>query len=422
VKTYLRSRIPIILSIVSLLVPVNAARAGSGGSAYSIIGLGDLRTIAGGRGAGMGDAGVAVSSPLSISFLSPAAWSTIDRTRLEGAALYEGFNSTDGTRSRYLAHMDFNGALLAIPVSTGRGITFVLGFVPYSNVDYNTYTHGSSIPGPDTLSYSLNEIGSGGVTKGMLGLSWAPLPSLSIGATANYLFGTTLTGTTQTFTDGYGGTIQNERSMNGINFTGGVLLSGLGKTDSFLRGLSFGAVITTRATLNSTLRTTYSFLGETDTSAETNGRISLPYSAIFGLAYQWSEKWTFALDYAVQPWENADLGLLGGSADIRNCSRISGGFERGAERNPQAAWLDRIAYRAGISYNQTYATLQGRPINELSFTAGVTLPVSGESRLLVAAVYGTRGTTEARLIKDTIFRITVALSISDTWFVHFAEE
>jgi hypothetical protein len=411
-----------LLIVAALLAATAGAFAGSGGSAYSIVGIGDIRLAAGGRSAGMGDAGVGLASPYSINFLSPASWSRINQTRFEGGALYEGFNSTDGSRSRYLARMDFNGALLAIPVSTGDGITAVVGFVPYTNVNYNTFTHGSKVTPVDTLSYTLNEIGTGGITKGMIGVSWSPHRSVSVGLAANYLFGTYSTKTIQTVTGAYGGIIVNERSASGVNFTAGVLVADLGAPESELRKLSFGAVVTTRATLNSTLRTNYEYTSEYDTSSESNGRAGIPVSATLGIGYRFSERWVAAADFGFQPWSTADLSFIAPGAVVRNASRTSVGVERSASRNYQAAWLDRIAYRFGASYAQTYVTAQNQAINELAVTAGLTFPVSGDSRLHVAATYGTRGTTSAGLISEKIFRIAVSLSVADLWYVHLGEE
>jgi hypothetical protein len=245
---------------------------------------------------------------------------------------------------------------------------------------------------------------------------------VSVGATANYLFGTISTQTTQTATGAYGGTILNERSVSGVNFTGAVLVTDLGSEGSELRKLSFGAVVSTRATVNSTLRTNFEFAEERDTSSEANGRAAIPYAATVGVGYRWADRWVLAADYAFQPWSTADLNFINASANIRNASRVSAGVERSASRNSQASWLDRIAYRLGVSYAQSYVTVHDQPINELALTAGLTFPVSGDSRLHVAASYGNRGTTTAGLISEKIFRISVSLSISDLWYVHFGEE
>jgi hypothetical protein len=57
-------------------------------------------------------------------------------------------------------------------------------------VDYNTYTSATFTGTADTMAYSINHTGKGGISKGILGLSWAPTRSLAVGAGINYLFGT----------------------------------------------------------------------------------------------------------------------------------------------------------------------------------------------------------------------------------------
>lgn len=179
------------LTATAILLTFGAslATAGSGGSSYSILGLGDIRYFPGSRSAGMGYTGIALQSPQYINWVSPATWSRINYTRFEAAALYEGFRSTDGNKSRYLARLDFNGALLAIPVSTDNGIVFVAGITPFSSVNYDTYTSGKYISSSDTLAYSLHHVGSGSLDRGMVGLSWSPFSTFSIGTSLNYLFG-----------------------------------------------------------------------------------------------------------------------------------------------------------------------------------------------------------------------------------------
>jgi hypothetical protein len=87
------------LLICSLLLPAPTALAGSGGSIYSFMGIGDLRLAPNVRAAGMGYTGYATGGPYYINTLSPATWSRIDRARIEAGLLYEGFNSTNGTAS-----------------------------------------------------------------------------------------------------------------------------------------------------------------------------------------------------------------------------------------------------------------------------------------------------------------------------------
>jgi hypothetical protein len=417
-----RLRIITFLAIAPLLGTSTVA-AGSGGSAYSALGLGDLRYFPGSRSAGMGYAGLALPSAEYINWISPASWSLINHTRFEAAALYEGFRSTDGVNSRYLARLDFSGALLSIPISTDNGIVFVAGFAPYSNVNYDTYTSFTYNSPIDTLSYSLHHVGSGALNRGTVGLSWSPFGALAIGTSLNYLFGTLDHAVTQSITSGGtgGGTVTDEISLKGLNFTFGAVYSGLGRISQSLQNFSVGLTLNTRTNLHSTQVTHYLFNLEADSSEETAGRVALPFSYGIGIGYQAGERWALAADFFGQPWAHADFNG-GPPEDIRNTYRIGIGFERAGNTDPSAGWFDRLAYRAGFTYNATYYSLNGTPVNEWEITAGIAFPLARESRLNVAAEYGTRGSTSGGLIQDRIFRMTFSLNIIDSWFVRYPEE
>ena len=414
----------LVLAFVLASGATREAVAGSGGSAYSLIGLGDLRYVPGARAVGMGYAGLALASPQYIDGTSPASWFRINRTRLEGAAMYEGFQSTDGATSRYLARMDFYGALLAVPISQQEGIVFVGGFVPYSSTSYDTYTSGSFQQDTDTLTYRLHHTGTGGITKAQIGLSWAPRPDLALGASVNYLFGTLTDQMDQISASAAsaGGTRKGNQTTSGVNVTTGLIYSGFGALGPAWQPLSLGLTLTTRASLHTTELTTFEYAGgEHDSSAETFGRVGIPFSLGVGLGYQIGERWIFAADYIMQPWSQADF--QGSSpAGVRDSYRIGVGAERAGSKDMTAGWLDRISYRLGVTYNQTYYTLNTQNINEWGITAGMAFPLSGESRLNVAAEYGSRGTTADKLIKDNIFRMTFSLNISDLWFIRYEEE
>jgi hypothetical protein len=117
------------------------------------------------------------------------------------------------------------------------------------------------------------------------------------------------------------------------------------------------------------------------------------------------------------------MDFEGGAAyGIRNSSRFSIGAERAGVTAMRATWSEKVSYRVGTTYYQTYYSLGGENINEWTVTAGLGLPFSGESRLNIAAEFGTRGTTANGLVKDKIFRMTFSLNISDLWFVRAEEE
>lgn len=415
-----------IIAAVVVFVLLSAPaplRAGSGGSIYSLIGIGDLRMAPTVRAAGMGYAGYAIHGPHYVSTLSPATWAKIDRTRIEGSLLYEGFQSTNGQASRFLARADFNGAMLAIPVSPANGIVVGAGFAPYSKVDYNTYTAGTFVGSVDTMSYSVNHVGRGGVSKGVLGVSWAPSRSLALGLSLNYLFGTLerSSALAPRLTSFAGGTQNEEATMNGTVLTVSAVLDSLDRIAPALAPFAVGLSLTTRGILTTTHRYTYTYTDQRDTSLETTDRLVVPVAIGVGIAYRPTERLLLAADLATQAW--AQSSYRGKTPDgIRNSMLVGVGLERVPAREQGMPLFDRIAYRLGFVYHQTYYQPNGQPIDAWSATAGLGIPLSADTRLNLAVEYGSRGTTSNNLIKDTILRFSASLTISEPWFVRYEEE
>lgn len=409
------------LALITILT-IHSAPGGSGGSAYSIFGIGDLRYGPGAASAAMGYTGIGIPSRASINPLSPATWSRIDRTRLDAGMLYEGFNSSDGTRSLYRANGDFNGGLLALPISPDNGITFVGGFMPYSNVTYSMFTGGSQ----QAIDYTVNHTGRGGLGNGIIGLSYAPSPGLSFGASMRYLFGTIehsrLLNTTSTSSVGIsGGTTTESISMKGIVTTMGGMYSGFGSIAEGLKHLSLGVVLSSRSRLNSTRQYIYTSAAETDSTDEAKGSFIIPVAFGVGLSYQAGERFLLASDYYTQMWGKAEFNGLRPD-DLRNSFRWGIGGERIPNRDMTAPWLDRLALRLGFYYHATYYRVNNEPINEWGLTGGFGFPFGGDSRLNLALEYGKRGTVRNSLIQDTIIRATLSVSLSEAWFVRFEEE
>jgi hypothetical protein len=401
----------------------HTAMAGSGGSIYSFLGIGDLRVLPNVRSAGMGYAGYALSSPYSINTLSPATWGKIDLARVEASMLYEGYMSSSANASRYLAKADVGGAYLAYPLSTADDVVLAFGFTPYSKVDYNTYSSGNYTTATDTMNYTMHYVGTGGISKGQIGLSYAPLRSLTVGASLNYMFGTMERTTTQTPRNStyYPGSQNEQSTMSGPTVTLSVLLDSLESVAGFLKPFAFGIVATSRGRLTSTNRYVYTFSSLADTTTENTDYLTIPASFGFGVACRPGERWILAADYTTQAWSGMEnKGVTPGG--IRDSWRFGFGVERLPAREERVPLLDRIAYRLGASFESMYYNPGGTGINSWAVTAGLGLPVSSDARLNLAIEYGSRGTTDAGLIKDKVLRFSAALSISEHWFQRSDED
>ena len=95
----------------------------------------------------MGGSGLSLAGAGDIDVTNPAGLSHITRAMLAIDGTYEGFSATDDRTSAYLSRTSFGGASLALPIAPSRGVTFAMGLVPVSRVNYN-------IVSPDTLGGS----------------------------------------------------------------------------------------------------------------------------------------------------------------------------------------------------------------------------------------------------------------------------
>ena len=402
-----------------LFAPSKAA-ADDGGSAYSLYGIGDLRYMTSTRSTAMGYTGIALPGVTSINGLSPATWSFVTQVRLDAGFLYEGFKSSNANGSVFLGSATFDGALLALPISPAHGIVFVGGFTPFSTTNYNVFTKGSQ----DGIDYTIHHRGSGGITMAQAGLSYAASPDLSFGASFNYLMGSIdnariLASTNTAFA---GGTVTENQTVHGVTYTLGALFKGFGSFSESLRPLTLGVTVTTRGNASTTRQSLYDFSDALhDSSAETSGRMSIPFSYGVGFGYQVGERYILAADYFAQPWRDADFSGTD-LPEIRDSYRIGVGGEILPSRDASAPWTSRISYRLGAFYHATYYQVNNEPINEWGITGGLGLPMSRDARLTMSLEYSNRGTANNGLIKENIIRLSISLNIGELWFSRYEED
>ncbi|MBI1806712.1 MAG: hypothetical protein HYR76_06630 [Ignavibacteria bacterium] len=415
----------VFIALTVTMIFTLSASAGNGGSAYSRYGLGDIRFFNNDHSMGMGGASIAVLSTSAIDRMNPAGWSQINRTRFSVSVLYEGFSTSDNSRSAFLSGMAFNGFMVAVPIATDHGIVFGAGITPFSRINYNVITQKSQAG----FLYDEEYIGDGGLSVGHVGLSATLAGDIHLGTKMNYYFGTLNYITRQTFPGGQYTNAEVIRStkLSGVGVTVGAIYSGLRKVFNMPTGhsLNLGLVVSTASNLSADEERFFSYTTSTtlttrDTSMSPDGTIHLPFSWGGGLSYL-TDRYQLAADLYYQNWYQYSANGVN-AAELRDSYRFGVGGEILPKRDQSAPFTQRIAYRLGFFYNSTYYRLRGEPINEIGLTTGFGLPIISETRLTIGAEYSFRGTTNQQLQKDKILRISFTLSGGELWFVRPAEE
>jgi hypothetical protein len=399
-----------------LLLTSAPQKSPAGGSIYSRFGVGDLLRYGGSRIDAMGGAGISLIGDGFINSLNPAGVGRISFTRIAADFEYSGYSSSDSYGSSYYGRGAFKGLGLAFPISREYGIAMMLEASPYSNVNYTTQYRDSLV--------QQDFYGTGGLSMLSVGATYSPLKRLSLGARMNHVYGRIRQVGNFTFSDPsyLGSEIQRSDFYGGFTFTLGGIYDGLGEVFNApsLDPLCIGFVLTTPTTLSVDLQSVLTTAESTDTTLNGTGKVDLPVSFGIGASYLFAKTYVLTCDASFMQWHDAQF--FGSTLpQMRNSTRIGVGFEVLPQRETES-FMSRLAYRAGISYNQANYIVNGTGINELFLTGGVGLPIGPDSRLNIGFQAGTRGSTSNNLQRDTIFRLSLSVSASEMWFMRVEDE
>ena len=408
---YIKKIILFVLFSLPLFAQVN--------SPYSRYGIGDIEYSYSARRAGMGGLGVAMDDNAFISMLNPAAWHSINLTRVEFAAYFNGNFVKDQTQKSFYSGGYFSGFSFAFPVSKENGIAFAMGLVPLSKVAYETKVQVIN-PVTQTEEYSFDYSGDGGLSKVYLGTSYTLPFDMSLGATLDYNFGTLAYHSKLNFpnsTTSYS-SFTSEYRIKGLGGTFGLISQNLNenlfKSDK-IQDFRLGVAVSFISKMNAD--TSFTKIGTyvNDTLSQGITSMKIPPRVIIGASAKLNARTQLYADYLFQNW--ADYSISGNAnGNLQNVSKISLGIEY--KNSAQAYSLsDLIIWRGGFSYGNSPYKINGTGINELSVSAGVSLPFSRENYLDLSLQYISRGSTDPGLLKENIIKLGASVSLGELWFV-----
>jgi len=388
-------------------------------SPYSRYGIGDVEYSYSARRAGMGGLGVAMDDNSFISVLNPAAWHSINLSRIELATYFNGSFVKDQKQKSFYSGGYFSGFTFAFPVSKANGIAVSMGLVPLSKISYETKVKVIN-PATQAEEYSSTYSGDGGLSKIFLGTSFTFPFDLSVGASLDYNFGTLAYHSKLNFpdNDNAGSSFKSEYKVKGLGGTFGIISQNLNeslfksdKIQDFRLGLSVSFMSQISADTSFTKYSAYT----SDTLTQGITDMKIPPRIIIGASAKLNPRTQVYVDYLMQNW--ADFSVSGNSEkNLQNVSKISLGIEY--KNSAQAFTLsDLIIWRGGFSYGNSPYKINGTSINELSVSAGVSLPFSRENYLDLSLQYISRGSTDAGLLKENILKLGATLSLGELWFV-----
>lgn len=403
----------LIISCCILLASITTEAQNNTRSPYSMYGLGELKSQTNIVSSAMGSAGIAAPSSSYINMLNPASYQGLDSlvvrfdTGVEGK--YSSFN--DGGANSNLINGNYSYMAFAFRISPKFALG--LGVNPYSSAGYEINSS-ASVEGTQ-ISYPLDIIGTGDISRAYLALSYAPIKNLSIGVKSSFLFGKI-----------------DQTQFHNLAYLGSYSVYNL-TTDYFYnfyfefgaqyqfnvkgKTIGLGAVFTPSQNLLTHRETaTYNVAGVVyDENVTGSTNYPMPTEIGFGLYMNDNKRFIYNLDAGMQYWENYSYGIKG--ARLKNNPYLRAGAEYTPSQNFLAPFLQRVNYRLGARYNQDYIQLRNQQLNDIAITCGLGIPLrKSSSRIDLSIEGGKYGTLKSGLIRENYLRVRVGFSLQDIWF------
>ncbi len=384
-------------------------------SLYSLYGLGELAPLGTGPSMAMGGTGLGMRSHEYVNFTNPAANSYLgtQRVLMDMGMFYQ--TTTARNLEEAQVTQDFNISHFLISTSATPDWRISFGFKPFSNIGYDITTQ-QTIEGRSD-SYIARYEGRGGLSQLFFSNAVRINNRLSLGGTATFLWGEVGKTEQIDLIDGFTTTIREESDnfLAGLNLDFGLQYVLWHKAE---KDLTMGLVFDPA----SQMQGIYSrFVFETGTAGplglvsadlDVLEEIVLPAAYGGGLSFGKFQRYRIGADLYHQRW--AEATLWDSDQSLNNCTR----FSMGGEYSPPGdGYKPQPTFRLGGYVSQSYLQLNGLPIHDFGFSAGMSIPIRGINSVNLAYEYQRRGSTERGLIVENTHRISLSWILSDLWYV-----
>lgn len=421
-------------SLIALfLVSFMSAQQGTF-SPYSYFGLGDVAPKSLIENRGM--AGVSMlGDSIHMNLQNPAALANLRLTTYAVGAnrrasvlssLEEQIDDTKVDRG-HITNLDY--LALALPLSPKGAFSF--GIMPYSATSYQIgQTRLSMLT--DTVRTTFE--GSGGINRVFASLGYQLFKGVNAGVMAHYNWGTKESRRLQASDQVQFGTSDQRFSrIKGIDYTSALTVTIPFKFKQSKLNLHTSAVYDFAYQLDASNEQIFgSFLVSTGADREVfnvdlgsleNSQIEMPSKTTLGFGLGKPFHWFIGAEYATQDmsfFKNEFIEPVNSSYEMATSLKVGGYFV--PNYNALNGILNRVTYRAGLRIEDTGLRLNQTPIEMVVGSMGFSLPMGSTSAdrfssINVALEYGSRGTTNNGLLKESFFGINIGLSLNDRWFV-----
>lgn len=393
----------------------------TGFTPYSVFGFGDFYSMGSSYTASMGGVGIASRNNRFINPMNPAAVTARDSLAfmvdfsLMGSNRYmkQNVGSVEGKSVNNT--FNIGDCIISFPIY--RSSAMMVGIMPLSSTGYGyKYVEQNPFTIANVGDVQYNYSGKGGIYQVFAAAGVTLWKRLSIGVEGIYYFGNILKASSVSFSDETYIPISHADRFNINTFSGKF---GIQYFQPVGKNWNFG------------IGGTYKLGSKVNGSIENDGMegklsdLRLGSEIGVGLSAYYMDKLKLEFDYINSDWTKSgfenDPFFSVNESSLPFKSAVGQSFRLGAEfvpdRRDTRYYLKKVAYRAGLFYNNEYYTVGGNRIDAKGITIGATFPVFNMfNSLTVAFDFGQRGSLSNSLVRENYFNVSVAVNLYDRWF------
>lgn len=415
------------------------AQTNGSNSPYSRYGFGLLSDGGNAFNKGMAGTALGMRHSTELNTKNPASYSAIDSLSFIfdfGLSMQNGNFAQNGTKVN-AKNTSIDYITAGFRIAPGLGMS--AGLIPFSTIGYQTKSEKELESNMSILTQTNTFSGDGGLHELYLGLGWAPIKQLSIGANVGYLWGDLTHNAGMTFSEsgttlssirttnqGYYADIRTYKADFGLQYE-----QRINKNHKITLGLAYGLGhnINRKAEYYNQLR--QSINSSTTVTGDTltcPNAFQLPHTFGAGLTWAYKNSLRVGVDYYFQKWgdvksptltaDNTYEALKGNYKDLH---KISVGIEYIPD--PEGLkWRQRVRYRAGFAYSSPYILTDGKdgPDDYLA-SVGVAMPIANKygnrTYINVGMQYEHVHPKMAGQITENYIRLSIGITFNERWFM-----
>lgn len=397
------------------------------GSFYSRIGVG--YPVDAGNVVGTNMLGVSYTDPYVASFSNPAQWGSTVFGMATGGISLHSYRAKDNQSSATNVLFDVNHFQIQLPVYRNKlGISFSL--TPETRTSFRDFVEQASTisTNGDTLLYTSENKGEGGINRLELGLGWKINSNISVGYAASLLFASI---DNEVEIDIQGSSflpVAFRRETSGLGFGNRVGLhlnfpeifndeDGLyiGSTVSLPLNLSSERVEISEKIVDGGIQTLTIKQGQ----GLGEGSIRLPMELSSGVAYKVNNEFIISTELQYEQWSDYRSDFDNDSRRLVDRYKTGVGLRYNPYLSGSDTFFSQFKYKFGATYDNGHIMLNGERIETLMFSVGLGIFAPGRnssSSLDLGFDFGFRGTRNNNLVKENIWGLSLSLNLAEIFF------